>query len=308
MSTLDATSDSISSQIKTVAFQGAPGCFSHLAGHLFCKDRLPKLDQITNQKTADIKYTPHQTYDEVVKAVLEGTANFGVLPLENSSVGTMTRSFELITNNQVAILSDLFMSTRHQLIGLPETDPSKIKRIISHPMALKQCRKYLSSLNKMQIRPYWDTAGACFYIKRTNDPSIAAVAGAAAAQAANLKILERDIDDQTNNATRFSIISKIDLAMGAVKTTFPDEPRLSCSVELKRQNYDLTKFLQETVAKAKGELLNVVCFPVPDTPWTYVYILEIAVNSNQETQAVWSSIRTLSNKARILGIYGSINH
>ena len=303
----DATSDSsISSHVRKLAFQGAPGSFSHLAGHLFCKSKIPELDEIDSRKTGDIKYTPCQTYDEVVKAVIENTADFGVLPLENSTVGTTIRSFELITNNQIALLADVYMNTRLHLIGLPDTTLDNIKRVVSHPMALKQCRKYLTSLEGIEIRPYWDTAGACFYIKRTQEASIAAVAGEAAAQASGLKILKRNIDDQDNNATRYGIISKINLAMSSVKSHFPDDPRLSCSVELKRNEHDLTKFLDTTIAPAEGEIINVLSFPVPDNPWNYVYILEIRITSSQRTQEIWSKIRTIAQKARILGIYGSI--
>ena len=112
-------------------------------------------------------------------------------------------------------------------------------------MALKQCRLYLSKQDNIEVRPYWDTAGACFYIKRTQDASVGAIAGEAAAQAAGLKVFERNIDDFHSNETRFGIISKIDLAMGAVKAEFPDSPRLSCSVELDRKQNDLSKFLKE---------------------------------------------------------------
>ncbi len=292
--------------VKKLAFQGAPGCFGHLAGHLFCKLKMPELDRIRKEKTSDIKYTPCQSYDEVVKAVVTGAVDFGILPLENSSVGTAIRSFELLSNNQVALLADLFMPTRHCLIGLPGTNKQNIRRIISHPMALKQCRLYLSKQDNIEVRPYWDTAGACFYIKRTQDASVGAIAGEAAAQAAGLKVFERNIDDFHSNETRFGIISKIDLAMGAVKAEFPDSPRLSCSVELDRKQNDLSKFLKETLSPSQVELLNTISFPIAERPWEYIYILEIKVESNEETQAIWTKVRTNSAKARILGIYESL--
>ncbi|MCA9816708.1 MAG: hypothetical protein KC652_16450, partial [Cyanobacteria bacterium HKST-UBA01] len=179
-------------------------------------------------------------------------------------------------------------------------------RVISHPMALKQCRLYLSRQENIEVRPYWDTAGACFYIKRTQDRTVGAIAGEAAAQAAGLKVFERNIDDFPNNQTRFGIVSKIDLAMGAVKTQFPDSPRLSCSVELNRADYDLTRFLKDTLSPSQAELLNTISFPIAEKPWHYIYILELKVDSSAETQAIWSKVRSLSEKARILGIYESL--
>lgn len=306
MTLKDATSDSVTSHVKRLAFQGAPGSFSHLAGHLFCKNKVPELDELNDQKTKDIKYAPCQTYDEVVKALITKEADFGLLPLENSSVGATIRSFELITNNQVALLSDIYLPTRLQLIGLPNSDLENVKRVISHPLALKQCRGFLAGLENIDIRPYWDTAGACFFLKRTKDPSIAAVAGMAAAQASGLKILSKNIDDYDCNTTRYGVVSSIDLAMGAVKTKFPDNPKLSCSVELDRSEHDLTQFLETAVKPVGGEILNILSFPVPDKPWHYVYILEIKVKSSKETQGLWTKIRSKASRARILGIYGSI--
>lgn len=306
MSLQEVTSDSVKSPVKKLAFQGAPGCFGHLAGHLFCKLKMPELDEIYGSSTNDIKYTPCQSYDEVVKAVVTDSVDFGILPLENSSVGSAIRSFELLSNNQVALLADLFMPTQHCLIGLPSTKREDIKKIISHPMALKQCRLYLSKLENVDVRPYWDTAGACFYIKRTQDKTVGAIAGEAAAQAAGLKIFDKGVDDFKANETRFGIISKIDLAMGAVKKKFPDSPRLSFSVELDRDNCDLTKFLKETLSPSQSELLNTISFPIAERPWQYIYILEIRVESNEDTQAIWAKVRANASKARILGIYESI--
>ena len=294
------------STVKKLAFQGAPGCFGHLAGHLFCKLKVPELDKLRGESTTDIKYTPCQSYDEVVKAVVTDAVDYGILPLENSSVGMAVRSYELLSNNQIALLADLFMPTRHCLIGLPDTKIENINRVISHPMALKQCRLYLSRQENIEGRPYWDTAGACFYIKRTQDRTVGAIAGEAAAQAAGLKVFERNIDDFPNNQTRFGIVSKIDLAMGAVKTQFPDSPRLSCSVELNRADYDLTRFLKDTLSPSQAELLNTISFPIAEKPWHYIYILELKVDSSAETQAIWSKVRSLSEKARILGIYESL--
>ncbi len=294
------------STVKKLAFQGAPGCFGHLAGHLFCKLKVPDLDKLRGETTTDIKYTPCQSYDEVVKAVVTDAVDYGILPLENSSVGMAVRSYELLSNNQIALLADLFMPTRHCLIAMPDTKKENINRVISHPMALKQCRLYLSRQENIEVRPYWDTAGACFYIKRTQDRTVGAIAGEAAAQAAGLKVFERNIDDFPNNETRFGVVSKIDLAMGAVKNQFPDSPRLSCSVELNRADYDLTRFLKDTLSPSQAELLNTVSFPIAEKPWNYIYILELKVESSAETQAIWTKVRSLSEKARILGIYESL--
>ena len=77
-------------------------------------------------------------------------------------------------------------------------------------------------------------------------------------------------------------------------------------MELNRADYDLTRFLKDTLSPSQAELLNTISFPIAEKPWHYIYILELKVDSSAETQAIWSKVRSLSEKARILGIYESL--
>ncbi|MGD9680013.1 MAG: prephenate dehydratase domain-containing protein [Candidatus Obscuribacterales bacterium] len=303
MNVPEATPNSVGTATVQIAFQGAPGCYGQLAGHLFSRLRPDLCNQAQGQAIA---YTPCKTFDEVVRAVVDGEVQFGVLPLDNSSVGVNLRAFELLTDRQVAMLADIYLPIQLHLIGLPEADEKMVTKVVSHPMALKQCKRFFVENGKLEPRPYWDTAGACFFIKRQNDPTLAAIAGEAAAQAAGLKILKWNLEDFRENETRYGIITQIPFAMGHVQENFPDTPRLSCSLELDTEKHDLTRFLNAAVAPYEAEVFNVLSFPIPQNPWTYVHILELDLSSSEETQTVWTRIRETALRARILGIYESL--
>ncbi|MBZ0185610.1 MAG: hypothetical protein K8F91_05100 [Candidatus Obscuribacterales bacterium] len=302
----DAAQNSVSNKTTQIAFQGAPGCYGQLAGHLFCKLKTDLCPISMPGQNDSIGYTPCKTFDEVVKNVVEGDVDFGVLPLDNSSVGMNLRAFELLTDRQVAMLADLYLPIQLHLIGLPGAEEDKISRVISHPMALKQCKRFFVEKKHIEPRPYWDTAGACFFIKRQNNPEYAAIAGEAAAQAAGLTVLRWNLEDFKENETRYGIIAQIPRAMNYVQENFPENPRLSCSVELDADKHDLTRFLSQAVGPYEAEVFNVLSFPIPQNPWTYVHILELDLSSAKETQTVWTKIRETALRARILGIYDSL--
>ena len=178
--------------IETVAFQGVDGAYSHLA----CQELFPQAN-----------YLPCTTFDEAFAAVQMGKADFAVIPIENSNAGRVADVHFLLSKTPLRIIGEHFLRIKHQLLGLKQAALSDIKTAISHPQALAQCSNFLQQNNIKAISQN-DTAASCKIIKDQKDKSVAAIASQIAAQIYDLKILAPNIENSTNNTTRFLIITK----------------------------------------------------------------------------------------------------
>jgi prephenate dehydratase len=309
MNAPDATSNPSSSKELSIAFQGAPGAYSHVAARLFLAKKGKELGLPTDPdqaKELSVAFSSSRTFQEVYEKVKSGACQFGVIPLANSSVGAITPAWELILQYQVSFLADVFVPVHHQLMGLPGTDPKDIKVVLSHPVALKQCIKFLNQMPWAAANGFWDTSGAAFHVKEKNDPSIVAIAGEPAARLTGLTILAKDIEDFTHNETRFGIIAPVNVAMDAVSKNFPPRPKLTCCVELDPETSEFANFIAATIGRHNAKVTNIIPLVIPERSWQYRYVLELELSSNQQTQNVWTAIRDTASKARILGVYSSI--
>ena len=177
---------------EKIAFQGVFGAYSHLA----CQELFPKA-----------QYLPCPDFNKAFASVQTGEADKAVIPIENSNAGRVADVHFLLSQTPLHIIGEHFLGIRHQLLGLPQTELRAISKAISHPQALAQCSNFLQ---KRHIRPEAgsDTALSCQIVSKSQDPSLAAIASAAAAQIYGLKILAPNMENATNNTTRFLIMSK----------------------------------------------------------------------------------------------------
>ncbi len=306
----DATAKKNPTSKTCFAFQGAPGAYSHVAALLFIKERGINLGLFPDgniESRPNVVFAPCKTLKGVFDQVASGDSQFGVVPLANSSAGAMQKVYELILDYQVSFLADVYVPIHHQLLGIPGTTPESLKTIVSHPTVFKQCKTFLAKLPQAKIRAYWDTSSAAFFVKQKNDKSIAAIAGVAAAKATKLRILAHNIEDFAQNETRFAVVAPIQVAMQNINLHFPANPIMSCSVELDPDQIDFTNFFSTTIARYGASVLSTVTLPIEEQPWTFRYILDLSVTTNQQAQEVWAAIRESATRARILGIYDSIS-
>lgn len=312
MNAADATfgpSGSATGNELSIAFQGAPGAYSHVAARLFLARKGKELGLPTDPEQAkelSVVFSSSRTFQEVYEKVSSGACQFGVIPLANSSVGSITPAWELILQYQVSFIADVYVPIHHQLIGLPGVDPKDIKVVLSHPVALKQCVKFLNSMPWAEASGFWDTSGAAFHVKEKNDPSIVAIAGESSAKITGLTILAKNIEDFSHNETRFGIIAPVNVAMEAVMKNFPTRPKLSCCVELDPEAVEFPNFVAATLGRHNAKVTNIIPLVIPERSWQYRYVFEMDLTSNQQTQNIWTAIRDTATKARILGLYGSI--
>lgn len=176
----------------TIAFQGELGANSHIAS----KEVFPAYDVM-----------PCRTFEDALNAVSDGTAQFGMIPIENSVAGRVADIHHLLPDSGLFIVGEHFLRVRHNLLALPGTKIGDLKSILSHPQALGQCRSVIRSLGIEAVTAA-DTAGAAKFISEERDKTQAAIASRLAGQIYGLEELRSDIEDEDHNTTRFLILSR----------------------------------------------------------------------------------------------------
>lgn len=171
--------------------------------------------------TNETEALPYNGIEHVIGAIHKGEITHGLIPIENSIEGTVNLTLDLLANETILkIVGEVTLPIRHHLLVKSGISHEKITRIISHPQALAQCRKYLSNrFPGIEVLPVDSTAEAARIISEDNG-TVAAIGSIKAAQYYKLNILEQDIHDCKENRTRFVIISKeVDVIPERAKTS-----------------------------------------------------------------------------------------
>ncbi len=176
----------------TIAYQGQPGAYSHLA----CRRVHPEL-------------TPKacESFVEAMFMVERGEARLAMIPLENSTAGRVEEIYRLMPKTRLHVIGEHFEPVNHCLLALPGTQLEAIKTVSSHPQALAQCAENLRMLGIDPIAAL-DTAGSAAELAQTQQLGHAAIASSLAAELYGLEILKDNFQDKTGNTTRFMILSR----------------------------------------------------------------------------------------------------
>ena len=177
---------------KSFAFQGVNGAYSEQAG----KNIFP-----------DAKSVSCSTFEDMFLCVRNGKAEIALVPIENSQAGRVADTQRLIPDSDLNIIGEYFLDVKHNLLAIPGTKITDIKRVHSHEQGIAQCRNNIIKLNKEMVIAT-DTAGSAKNISELKSKEDAAIASALAADIYNLEILESNFQDSLNNVTRFLIMSK----------------------------------------------------------------------------------------------------
>jgi prephenate dehydratase len=193
---------------RKIAFQGEPGAFSHAAVH----ELFPSGEAL-----------PCTTFEDTITAVLQGRADYGVVPVENSLYGRITDIYHLLPQSGLHIIAEHFLRVEMNLLGVPGATLADVKSVQSLSVALGQCRKFIAE-HRLQTISAADTAGSAREIAQKGDKSVAAIASRFAAEVYGLTILASNIEDAAHNTTRFLVISRdaqqAAPGSGKIKTTF----------------------------------------------------------------------------------------
>ena len=169
------------------------------------------------------------TFDAVFSAIEKGLCRYGVIPVENSTAGTVNQVYDLMRKHDFRIVRSVRVKVDHNLLVKPGTKLSDIREIYSHPQAIAQCADFLQSLKNVKVIPCENTAVAAKMAAEAQEPGIAALSSRACSKLYGLEILQSDVQDSGNNYTRFICISNnLEIYPGANRTSLmmvlPHEP------------------------------------------------------------------------------------
>lgn len=181
-------------ELPKVAIQGEEGSYSEEAGIKYWGK--------------SVVFVPRRSFEDVTAAVEKGEADYGLLPLENTLIGSIAHTYDLILESHLPIIGEVITPVSHCLLSIKKVQVGEIRRVYSHPAALSQCSTFLQSLHDCEIIPIYDTAGSAMKISREKDPASAAIASRLAAQLYNLEIIAEKLEDYPNNQTRFIIVAR----------------------------------------------------------------------------------------------------
>ena len=175
-----------------IAFQGELGAYSHQA----CRQARPLMEAM-----------PCATFEDVIEAVRSKRADLAALPIENSTYGRVPDLHRLLPESGLHIVDEAFVRVRINLLALPGTPLHTVRRAMSHPVLLGQCRGFLRD-NNIEAVTGLDTAGSAKHVAELGEPSLAALASELAGEIFGLDVLARHVEDHGNNTTRFLIMSR----------------------------------------------------------------------------------------------------
>lgn len=269
-----------------IAYQGAPGAFSHQAAIA-----------LAEQLAVKARFVPCQSFNDVFQSVLSGSTEYGAIPLENSSIGSITANYDLLWSSPTTMVAEYFLPVHHHLIGFSGVNSDSIKAVYSHPAALDQCRALFQNRPGLSARVHWDTSGAVVFVKEAGDITQAAIAGELAAQEHGMSIIQRNIEDYSHNATRFALISLASAAQPALTTPY----KVSCAVELEHKPGTLAGVLN-SLAAAGGNLTKIESRPIGETPWHYRFFMDLEILSGG-VEPLEAALKVYCRNFKLLGRY-----
>lgn len=268
-------------QHTTVAYQGEPGAFSEQAA----------LEYFGRS----VASCPFESFDAVFTAVAEERTRFGIVPVENSSEGSISRVYDLFLEHDVRVCGETALRIVHCLIAREGVALGDIRRVYSHPQALGQCRDFLAHLG-CELIPAYDTAGSVKMVREQGFVDAGAVASARAAELYDMHVVATGIEDSKNNYTRFFILSKRDVPpSGADKT--------SIVFSVRHEPGALYAALR-VLAERGVNLTKIESRPTRQKPWEYNFYLDFEGHRlDAQFAEALESINPYCLFVRVLGSY-----
>lgn len=264
-----------------IAFQGTHYAFSEIAARKYFGDIIETL--------------PCRQFIDVFKAVEHENSQYGIVPVENSTTGSVYQNLDLIVDSSVTVVGEVQLRIEQHLIANPGVKLDNIKVVYSHPQALQQCCNFLASLPNVETIASYDTAGSVKHIRDQKMLRAAAIASRQAAEDNKMQILKEEIEDNPQNYTRFHIIAKSsEISTDADKT----------SIIFSMKNIPGALFKSLSVFALRDiDLLKIESRPMRGKRWKYLFYLDF-VGTMQEERCR-NAIRHLEEITSFLKVLGS---
>ncbi len=282
-----------------VAIQGELGSFSHEAAE---------------RMLARCTVVPCARSAEVFDSVERESVGAAVIPIENTLAGTVAEHADLMLTRGVFIQAEFLLRIVHNVIAMPGVRLGSLRRVLSHPVALDQCRDFFRRHSKIEAVPFYDTAGSVKHVIANQLKDAAGIAGKQAAREYSGSILQASIEDDKRNFTRFFLIRKLGRAAGkrsaGKKDSGADYHRLiphganktSIAFQVKNTPGALFKSLS-VFALRDISLSKIESRPMRGRPWEYVFYVDFLRGDDDPARNALRHLGEVAEFVKVLGIY-----
>ncbi|MET1257826.1 prephenate dehydratase [Flagellimonas sp. DF-77] len=245
----------------------------------------------------DIVLVECLSFDALVQHLLEGTADQGVMALENSIAGSIIPNYNLIYHNDLHIIGEHYLGIHHNLMVLKGQTMADIEEVRTHPMALLQCKQYLKQYPHLKLVEDVDTAETARQIQKSQLGHVAAIAPKVAAELYGLDVIAADIQTIKNNATRFIVLKRQNKVL----------PKEAINKASLRFITDHKRGSLATVLNVMSDcnlnLTKIQSLPVIETPWKYAFFVDVTFDDYASFEKSKALLEIMSEDFRVLGEY-----
>jgi prephenate dehydratase len=277
-----------------VAIQGELGSFSHEAAERM----LPRCTVVPCARSAEV-------FDRLERQ----SAGAAVIPIENTLAGTVAEHADLMLTRGVFIQAEYLLRIVHNVIAVPGVRLGALRQVLSHPVALDQCRDFFRRHPKIEAVPFYDTAGSVKHVIANQLKDAAGIAGKQAAREYSGTVLQAGIEDDKRNFTRFFLIRKLGGAAGRKKES-PDYHRLiprganKTSIVFQVKNVPGALFKSLSVFALRDiSLSKIESRPMRGRPWEYVFYVDFLRGDDEPARNALRHLGEVAEFVKVLGIY-----
>jgi prephenate dehydratase len=274
-----------------VAIQGELGSFSHEAAQRM----LPRCTVVPCARSV-----------EVFDRVESGSVRAAIIPIENTLAGTVAEHADLLVSREVFIQSEFLLRIVHNVIAAPNVKLGSLRRVLSHPVALDQCRDFFRHNPRIEAVPFYDTAGSVKHVIVNRLKDAAGIAGRQAAREYGGKILQAGIEDDKRNFTRFFMIRKAGGKGSAATRRQRLIPRGAnkTSIAFKVKNLPGSLFKSLSVFALRDiSLSKIESRPLRGRPWEYVFYVDFLRGDDEPARNALRHLGEVAEFVKVLGIY-----
>ena len=266
-----------------VAIQGIKGSNHHQVATDFFGDKIDLLEC--------------SSFDAVVDNLLLGTADKGIMAIENSIAGSIIPNYNLVYHNNIHVIGEHYLNIHHNLMVMKGKTFDDIKEVHSHPMALLQCKEFFKAHPQIKLVESVDTAETAKRINEGNLEHIAAIAPKMAADLYDLEIIADNIQTIVNNSTRFIILKKQNKVL-------PEEEINKASLRFitDHKRGSLATVLN-VLSDCNMNLTKIQSLPVIETPWKYAFFVDVTFDKYEHFAKTKSLLQIMAEDFRVLGEY-----
>lgn len=275
--------------MKKIAIQGIKGSFHDIAAHQYFNND-------------DVELICCNTFEEIFQQMRDDYSRLGLMAIENTIAGSLLHNYELLRESGMTIIGEYKLHIEHSIMCLPEDDWSTITEVNSHPVALMQCRDFLSSHPEFKVVEAEDTAGAAEMISRKHLRGHAAICHAGAAPLYGLKVLEQGIEDNKHNFTRFLLMC--DPWSADKMRDLHHTNKSSIVFTLTHEEGSLSQVLS-IFSFYKINLTKIQSLPIIGREWEYMFYIDVSYDDYVRYRQSIEAVRPLLRELKILGEYNA---